>query len=352
MKKLWVYLVPLVAWIIFFVQHYMGWTWLYGVMIPLLIGCVLFGVHHAEIIAHRVGQPFDTLVLALSITAIESSLILSIMIASGPEASSLARDTVFAAIMIILNGMIGISLIAGGRKYREQSFLMDGINAMLITLVAMAMLTFVFPNVAISASGPHYSSKQLLFVAFITLSLYFVFLYVQNFRHKEYFVETIAKENKLEKPTKEEVIKSLILLFICLGAVVAIAETLADPLNHVLDSYGAPRAITGIIIAIIILLPEALSAYKAANANQIQKSLNFSLGSAVASIGLTIPIVSLYALFSGMPLALGIDPKSTTLLLLSIFMVIMALRTGRTTILHGMVLFLIFLVYLFFTVVP
>jgi Ca2+:H+ antiporter len=145
---------------------------------------------------------------------------------------------------------------------------------------------------------------------------------------------------------------STILLFVCLGAVVVIAEALANPLNNILDTYGAPRAITGIIIAAIILLPEALSAYKAANANQLQKSLNFSLGSAVASIGLTIPIVSLYALFSGMPLALGIDPKSTTLLLLSIFMVIMALRTGRTTILHGMVLFLIFLVYLFFTVVP
>jgi Ca2+:H+ antiporter len=344
--------VPILAWITFFIQHQFGWPWFNIVLIPFLIMCVLHGVKHAEVIAQRVGQPFDTLVLALSITAIESSLILSIMIASGPESSSLARDTVFAAIMIILNGMIGISLIAGSRKYREQSFITDGINALLITLVAMAVLTFVFPNFALSMSGPHYNSKQLLFVAFVTLALYFVFLYVQNFRHKEYFVQSMDEGQLEEKPAKKQVMISTILLFVCLGAVVAIAEALANPLNNILDTYGAPRAITGIIIAAIILLPEALSAYKAANANQLQKSLNFSLGSAVASIGLTIPIVSLYALFSGMPLALGIDPKSTTLLLLSIFMVIMALRTGRTTILHGMVLFLIFLVYLFFTVVP
>jgi Ca2+:H+ antiporter len=351
-KNVFFFGVPILAWVLFFIQHQFGWPWLNLLLIPLLILCVLQGVQHAEVIAQRVGQPFDTLVLALSITAIESSLILSIMIASGPESSALARDTVFAAIMIILNGMIGISLIAGSRRYKEQSFLMDGINALLITLVAMAVLTFVFPNYALSLSGPFYNAKQLLFVAFITLSLYFVFLYVQNFRHKDYFVQKMEEEFIEKRPSGKRVILSVILLFVCLGAVVAIAETLADPLNNILDSYGAPRAITGIVIAAIILLPEALSAFKAANANQLQKSLNFSLGSAVASIGLTIPIVSLYALFSGMPLTLGIDPKSTILLLLSIFMVIMALRTGRTTILHGMVLFLIFVVYLFFTVVP
>lgn len=345
--------IPLAGWAAFGLQHALQLPWLHLLLLPLLVACTLQAVHHAEVVAQKVGQPLGTFVLALSVTAIESSLIISMMGASDADGVGLARDTVFAAVMIILNGMIGISLIAGSRRHHEQSFLPEGINAMLTTLVAISVLTLILPNFTETTPGPYYAPSQLLFVAIVSLVLYGVFILVQNFKHKHYFASADTHEEAMvPKPSAGQTALSGLLMLLCLGAVVALAELLAHPLDALLDKWALPHAIAGIIIACIILLPEGLTAYRAAKNNQLQKSLNLSLGSALASIGLTLPIVSIYALATDSQLMLGIGKEPTILFLLSIFLVIMSLRTGKTTILQGAVLFVVFLVYLFLTVVP
>jgi Ca2+:H+ antiporter len=346
-------LIPLLAWLFFAVQHSLHMPLLNIVLIAALILCTLQAVHHAEVVAHRIGEPFGTLVLALAITFIEVSLIISMILAGGPEISVLARDTVFAAVMIILTGMIGLSLFTGGFKFKEQTFVLEGVNATLTTLVTISVLTLILPNFTYSISGPYYTDKQLLFVALVSLILYGSFIFVQNIKHKEHFInDADFIETTSERPTKKSMIFSLILLLVCLGAVVALAESLAPDLNHLIDSASAPRSLVGVIIAMVVLLPEGLSAYKAAKSNQLQKSLNLSLGSALASIGLSIPIVSIFAILNHTKLTLGIDAHSTLLFALALFIVTMALRTGKTTILQGIILIVIFCVYIFTIIFP
>jgi Ca2+:H+ antiporter len=319
----------------------------------VVIGCVLSAVHHAEVIAHRIGQPFGTLVLALSITIIEVSLIISLMVMDGPDASSLARDTVFAAVMIILNGMIGLSILVGSIKFKEQSFGLRGISSALTILVVISVLTLILPNYTVSIPGPFYTNKQLFFVAITTIVLYLTFLLVQNFRHKDHFLDVDETEKIVEvKPSMKQVRMSMLMLCVCLVGVVFLAESLSPGLHYFVESIGAPISLVGVIIACVILLPEGISAFKAAQKNQLQKSLNLSIGSALASVGLTIPVVALVSIYTGMPLSLGIDAKSTLLFILSLFVINLSLSTGKTTIIQGMVLLIIFSVYLFTTIVP
>jgi len=286
------------------------------------------------------------------VTMIEVSLIVSLMFAGGKDTSALARDTVFAAIMIILNGMIGLSIFAGGVRFREQKFVQQGINAALTTLVTISVLTLILPNYTTSVPGPFYSRQQLLFVAIVTLILYGTFIVVQNIRHREHFLSGDDDELKTEKPSGSIAGLSVVLLIVCLGAVVFLAESLAPGLESWVNSIGAPVSLVGVIIAMVVLLPEGLSAYHAARKNQLQKSLNLSLGSALASIGLTIPTVSVISLFTGLPLTLGIGAGSSMLFLLSLFVIILSLSTGKTTILQGIVLLLIFAVYIFTIIFP
>jgi len=313
----------------------------------------LEAVKHAETIAHRMGEPFGTLILALAVTCIEASLIISMMVAGGPEATSLARDTVFAAVMIILNGMIGLSIIAGSIKHNMQSFVQQGITSTLTALVAISVLTLILPNYTTSVAGPSYSTQQLIFVSIVSLIIYGSFVFVQNIKHKQIFVsENEPKHSTYNKASLLDSLISFLLLFVCLGAVVFLAESLAPGLDSILDSIGAPHSLVGVIVACIVLLPEGLSAYKAAKKNELQKSLNLSLGSALASISLTIPIVSFYAIYSGVQLTLGIDIVSTILFLLSLFITILSLSTGKTTILQGIILIIVFFVYLFTIIFP
>jgi Ca2+:H+ antiporter len=330
-----------------------------GVILPLVaIGVALSvfaAVHHAEVVAHRIGEPFGTLVLALAVTLIEVALIVSLMLAGGDAAAGLARDTVFAAVMIILNGIIGLCLLAGGAKHSEQSFSLDGVSAALVALATIVILTLVFPNYTLSVPGPYYSPSQLILIAIVSLVIYATFVFTQTIGHRHYFLyDEIANESApyAEPPGNATTTLSALLLLVCLAAVVLLAKKLAPSLEAVVSRLGAPSAVVGVIIAAIVLLPEGLAALRAARKNRLQTSLNLALGSALASIGLTIPAVSVLSLLLHSKLALGIDIKSTVLLMLSLFVSAVALRTGRTTVLHGIALLVIFAVYLFTTVVP
>lgn len=318
-----------------------------------LIACVMAAVHHAEVVAERVGEPFGTLILAIAVTVIEVALIVSLTLAGGEAASALARDTVFAAVMIILNGMLGLCLLAGGSRHHEQEFGLYGTSAALTTLAAIAVLTMVLPNYTQSVPGPYYSPVQLAFIAVTSLVLYGTFVLVQTVRHRSYFLHgSGGGATAGEPPTPRAAWMSGVLLLACLGAVVLLAKSLATPIKAAVAAAGAPQALVGIIIATVVLGPEGLAALRAARANQLQASLNLALGSALASIGLTIPAVAILSIATGWTLELGLDGKSTALLLLSLFIAAMSLSTGRTTVLQGVVHLVLFAVYLFTTVVP
>jgi Ca2+:H+ antiporter len=310
-------------------------------------------VHHAEVVAHQVGEPYGTLVLALAITVIEVALIVSMMLAGGPQTTALARDTVFAAVMLILNGIVGLCLLAGGSKHREQTFGQLGVSASLTTLAAIAVLTLVLPNYTTSVVGPVYSASQLAFVAVVSLVLYGTFVLVQTVRHRDYFLPAQADaEAHAAPPGAKVAAMSSGLLLLGLVAVVLLAKALAPTIEAAVDQAGAPKAVVGIIIAMVVLLPEGLAAFRAAQANRLQTSLNLALGSALASIGLTIPAVAIVSLATGWTLTLGLDVKSVVLLLLSLFVTTLSLSTGRTTVLQGTVHLVLLATYLFTTVVP
>jgi Ca2+:H+ antiporter len=320
-----------------------------------LAGSVFAAVHHAEVIAQRVGEPYGTLVLALAVTLIEVALIVSLMAAGGEEAAGLARDTVFAAVMIILNGIIGLCLLVGGARHREQTFSLDGVSAALVALGTIVIMTLVFPNYTVTIPGPYYSSSQLILIAVVTLVIYGTFIFTQTIGHRQYFLsddEAGKSTQHAAQPSNAVTALSSVLLLMCLAAVVLLAKKLAPSLEAAVLHMGAPAALVGVIIAGIVLLPEGLAALRAARANRLQTSLNLALGSALASIGLTIPAVSFVSLYMNSHLRLGIDSKSSLLLMLSLFVAALVLRTGRTIILHGVVLLTVFVVYLFTTVVP
>jgi Ca2+:H+ antiporter len=320
----------------------------------VLIGAVLAAVHHAEVVAHRVGEPFGTLVLAVAVTVIEVSLIVSLMLSDAGDASALARDTVFAAIMIILNGIVGLCLMAGGLRHGEQRFTLRGVSAALAVLTAMVVLSLVLPNYVSSAAGPQYAPAQLVFVAVVSLFLYLTFVLVQTVRHREYFLpdQDLPDDAHAEPPSNQTAIVALGLLLVALVGVVMLAKGLSATVERAILDAGLPLAIVGVVIAALVLAPESLAAYRAAKRNRLQTSLNLALGSALATIGLTIPSVAIVSLTLGLPLALGIGPKSITLLILSLFTITLSLGTGRTTILGGAVHLVIFAAYLFTTVIP
>src|ERR1700719_2492587 len=353
----WTILAPLVAAMVLAAATFdLGLGGILVAVIALsLAGSVFAAVHHAEIVAHRIGEPYGTLVLALAVTLIEVALIVSLMIAGGAEAAALARDTVFAAVMIILNGIIGLCLLVGGLRHRQQTFSLDGVSAALVALAAIVVLALVFPNYTVTTPGPYYSPSQLILIAVVSLAIYGAFVFAQTIGHRGIFIEedpTGDFSHGAPQPDNVATAVSAFLLVACLTAVVLLAKKLAPSLESAVASAGAPNAVVGVIIAAVVLLPEGLAALRAARANRLQNSLNLALGSALASIGLTIPAVSVLSLYMHTQLVLGIDNKATVLLLLSLFITAIALRTGRTIVLHGIVLLVIFVVYLFTTVIP
>ncbi|MFL9875301.1 calcium:cation antiporter [Paraburkholderia megapolitana] len=353
----WTIGVPIAAWIVLAASLAApGNGWLLVLIGVALAGSVFAAVHHAEVVAHRVGEPFGTLVLAIAVTVIEVALIVSVMLSAGPEKAGLARDTVFAAVMIVCNGIVGICLLVGGLRHREQDFQIRGANAALAVLASLSVLTLVMPNYTSTELGPVLSPSGLAFAGISSLVLYGVFVFVQTVRHRDYFLAdstNVADENvHAAPPTVGVAALSGALLLVCLVAVVLLAKLLSPVVERAVLGAGAPEAVVGIVIAALVLLPEGLAAVRAARADRLQTSLNLALGSALASIGLTIPTVAVVFLWTGQPLALGLGGKETVLLFLTLLISTFTLSTGRTNILQGAVHLSLFAAYLFLSVAP
>jgi Ca2+:H+ antiporter len=326
--------------------------WLSIIAIFFLVVSVVTAIHHAEVIAHRLGESLGTLVLALSVTIIEVGLIVSLMMANGPDASIIARDTVFAAVMIVSNGIVGLCLILGGLKFKVQGFQVQGASSMMVVLIALSSLTLVLPTFTTATAGPTYSPVQLIFAATASILLYIAFIIFQTKTHKKYFTSTSKEKMKPYLPNKKEAWISFTLLVVSLIAVIGLAKFLAPTIEDAVTSMGAPKAVVGIIIAVIVLLPEAFTAINAARENRLQTSLNLALGSGVASIALTIPVVSAFSLLTHRPLTLGLEPKSLVFLMMTFLIGNLTLGTGKTTALNGAVHVIILFAYFVVAFIP
>jgi Ca2+:H+ antiporter len=323
--------------------------------VAALMAVVVASVHHAEVVAHRVGEPFGTLVLALAITVIEVALVVSMMLAGGEESKALARDSVYAAVMIICTGVVGACVLAGALRHREQSFRIEGAGPALAALVTLSTTVLVLPAFTTSAAGPRYSQTQLAFAALASLALWAVFVFVQTVRHRDYFLppEGSADESThAAPPTRPQAWTSFALLVVSLVSVVGLAKVLSPAIEAAVDAAGAPQAVIGVAIAALVLLPEAWAAVRAALADRLQTSMNLALGSALACIGLTIPAVALASLALDLPLVLGLEAKDMVLLALAFLVSTITLGTGRTHLMQGAVHLVIFAAFLFLTFVP
>jgi Ca2+:H+ antiporter len=328
--------------------------WVSALVGAVLIAAVFAAVYHAEVVAHRVGEPFGTLVLAVAVTVIEVALIVSVMLEGGPDKAGLARDTVFAAVMIVCNGIVGLCLLAGGVRHHVQGFQLHGALAALAVLAALTVLTLVVPNVTTSTPGPVLSPSQLVFAGAFSLVLYGAFVFVQTVRHRDYFLPPHVgdDEEHAPPPSGRAALVSLGLLLVALVAVVALAKALSPTLERLVNQAGAPKAVVGVVIAALVLMPEGLAALRAARLNRLQTSMNLALGSALASIGLTLPAVAAVSIALGQPLVLGLGATETVLLALTLLVSVITLGTGRTTVLQGIVHLVIFADFLFLAVVP
>ena len=319
----------------------------------VLIAAVFAAVYHAEVVAHRIGEPFGTLVLALAVTIIEAALIVSVMLGVSADKAGLARDTVFAVVMIVCNGIVGLCLLWGGMRHHEQGFQVQGASAALAVLAPLTILTMILPNYTLGTPGPAFSTSQLVFASLVSLVLYGSFVFVQTLRHRDYFLPLESGEEEHASPPSNKVaLISFGLLLVSLIAVVGLAKTLTPAVETMILSLGAPKAVVGVAIATLVLMPESLAALKAARANRLQTSLNLALGSALASIGLTIPAVAVVSILLGQQLDLGLDAKEIVLLALTLLVGVITLGTGRTTVLQGIVHLVIFAAFLFMTIVP
>lgn len=317
-----------------------------------LIGAVIAAVHHAEVVAHRVGEPFGTLVLAVAVTVIEVALIVSVMLSS-PGKEAVARDTVFAAIMICCNGIVGLCLLVGGMRHHEQGFQLQGASAALAVLCALAVLSMVLPSYSVSLPGAGLTPAQLVFAGIVSLVLYLTFVFVQTIRHRDYFLAAPGDaDGHADPPPNNVALASFGWLIVALVGVVGLAKVLSPVVEQWVEAIGAPEAVVGIIIATLVLLPEGTAAVRNARADHLQNSLNLALGSALASIGLTIPTVAVVSIFMEKPILLGLMPKEVVLLALTLIVGVITLGTGRTSVLQGVVHLAIFAAFLFFAFVP
>ncbi|WP_145804390.1 calcium:proton antiporter [Kribbella amoyensis] len=410
-----------------------------GTLLVLLVcaglgSAVIAAVHHAEVVAHKVGEPFGTLILALAVTVIEVALIVTLMASGGDKAASLARDTVFAAVMITCNGIVGLALVVGSLRHRTQNFRVHASTSALAVMTALVTLSLVVPTFTTSTPGPTFSGAQLAFAGVVSLVMYGMFVFVQTIRHRDYFLpvtdapahatktattgtpssaasgtaaratspaasgtaatttatpvetadaavapgvngqrsadgqvatggtgETIDEngdsvdedgETHAAAPSGKIALISLALLFVCLIAVVGLAKTVSPQLEAAVESAGAPLGVVGVIIALLVLLPETVAAVRAALRNRLQTSLNLALGSALASIGLTIPAIAVASIWLTGPLVLGLDAKEMVLFFLTVVISMLTLATGRATLLQGTVHLMVFSAFIFLAVSP
>jgi Ca2+:H+ antiporter len=324
-----------------------------GVLLLILFGTVFAAVHHAEVVAERIGEPFGTLLLTLSVTIIEVALIATIMLGEKAAVTTLARDTVFAVVMIVCNGLVGICILAGGLRYREQDIQVSGSSLYLSVLSVLATITLIMPNYTLTTPGPVFSTGQLGFVSAVTILLYGVFLYTQTVRHRDYFVaQTDGAAHDGPQASNRIIMLSAILLLVSLLAVVLLAKKFSQVVDAGAALIGAPPAFAGILVALLILMPEGLAAIVAARRNDLQKSINLALGSSLATIGLTIPAVAVAAYELDKQLVLGLPAQDMVLLALTLLLSLLTLGSGRTNILFGLVHLVVFAVFIFLVFVP
>jgi Ca2+:H+ antiporter len=328
---------------------------LLGACALALVGAVIASVHHAEVVAHRVGEPFGTLVLAVAITVIEAALILTVMFAGGTEKAGLARDTIYAAVMIIVNGVVGVCVLLGALEHREQSFRIEGSGPALAALITLATLTLVLPSFTTSSTSGTFTEPQLVFAAIVSFVVWALFVFVQTVRHRDYFLPSGAAAGEdvhAAPPSTAMAWASFGLLMVSLVGVVGLAKALSPSIEGALEEARAPKAVIGIVIAMLVLAPETWAAIRQARSDRLQISMNLAIGSALASIGLTIPVVVAAALWFGLPLELGLQPKEIVLLALSFVVGTITLGSGRTTLMQGAVHLVIFAVFVFLAFVP
>ncbi|WP_369033693.1 calcium:proton antiporter [Streptomyces adonidis] len=329
-----------------------------GLVTLVLAGAVLAAVHHAEVIAHRVGEPFGSLVLAVAVTIIEVALIVTLMADGGDKSSTLARDTVFAAVMITCNGIVGLSLLTASLRHGTAVFNPEGTGAALATVATLATLSLVLPTFTTSKPGPEFSTAQLTFAALASLTLYGLFVATQTVRHRDYFLpitrqgEVIPAEGHAELPTARDAKVSLGLLGLALIGVVGLAKGVSPTIESGVEAADLPHAVVGVIIALLVLLPETIAALRSARRDRVQTSLNLALGSAMASIGLTIPAVALASVWLSGPLVLGLGATHMVLLALTVVVGSLTVVPGRATPLQGGVHLVLFAAYLELAINP
>jgi Ca2+:H+ antiporter len=328
------------------------------VVAAILAGSVLAAVHHAEVVAHRVGEPLGSLVLAVAVTIIEVALIVTLMVSGGPETASLARDTVFAAAMITCNGIVGISLLLGALRYGVTLFNAEGTGAALATVCTLATLSLVVPAFTTTAPGLQFSPAQLAFAAVASLALYGMFVLTQTVRHRDFFLPVtsdgvvVEAEEHADPPTGRRAGASLGLLLVALVAVVGLAKVESPAIEAAVAAAGAPPSFVGVVIALLVLLPESLAAVRAARRDRIQTSLNLALGSAMASIGLTIPAIAVASIWLEGPLLLGLGSTQIVLLALTVVVGMLTVVPGRATRLQGGVHLVLLAAFLFLAIKP
>jgi Ca2+:H+ antiporter len=358
-----------------------------GVLSILLVGAVLAAVHHAEVVAHRVGEPYGSLVLAVAVTIIEVGLIVTLMVTTDKDTAGLARDTVFAAVMITLNGIVGISLLVGALKHHLAVFNPEGTGAALATVIALAVLCLVVPSVTTSQPGPEFTGAQLAFAAIASLALYGMFVFTQAIRHRDFFLPVtqdahsplvtsqattdaaaaraaadagsfehdpvdLDQDGHADPPTDRAALASLGLLVVSLVAVVGLAKIESPAIESGVAALGFPPAVVGVVIALLVLAPETIAAVRAATLNRVQVSLNLALGSAMASIGLTIPAIAIASIWLDGPLELGLNQLQVVLLTLTAAVAILTVVPGRAKPLQGGVHLVLLAAFLFLTVAP
>jgi Ca2+:H+ antiporter len=317
-----------------------------------LIFFVLLAVHCAEVIAHKTGEPYGTLILAGAVTVIEVALIVSMMLSKAANSEFIARDAVFSTIMIVVNGIVGISIIAASLKKNVLSFQSDGVKGAFGVLIGLSISIFIFPSLTQGGGDLSFSSKQLSFMGITSLVLYVSFLLFQTVSHKAFFIDSEVEEEHHDIPSNKKVLINALILPVALVLVVVLAKKLSPFIETEIANAGLPTSVVGVIIALLVLLPEGITAIKAAYNNNLQKSLNLGLGSALASIGLTIPVLSVLVIMLDLPLSLGLDPLNRVILLMTLILGGLTLSTGRVTRLQGIIHLIIFLEFLFLTIEP
>ena len=335
------------------------------VMAVALIGGIVAAVHHAEVVAHKVGEPFGSLILAVAVTVIEVGLIVMLMTSGGAGISTYARDTVFAAVMITLNGIVGLSLLAGALKHNLVSFNAAGTGSAVATVIALAGVTLVLPSFTTSGAGLEYSPSQLAFAAVVSLGLYGAFVFTQTIRHRDFFLPVASdergraiglldldKDGHPDPPEARQAWLSLGLLVGALVAVVGLAKLVSPTIEDVVKDLELPYGVVGVVIALLILAPESIAAVRNAARNRVQLSLNLAYGSAMASIGLTIPAVAVAMIWLTGPLELGLEPTQMVLFLLTVVITAFTILQGRAYALQGVVHLTLFAAFLFFSVQP